>query len=58
MNFKLIEIHFSGGIWKSFNNAKDIKAKSFALFLRNQRQWAAKPLDEATTKQWKDALKV
>ncbi|KAG7170279.1 DNA-(apurinic or apyrimidinic site) lyase-like [Homarus americanus] len=44
-----------GGIWNAFENAEKCKAKSFALFLRNQRQWVAKPLDNATIKKWHEA---
>ncbi|XP_042219614.1 probable endonuclease 4 isoform X1 [Homarus americanus] len=45
----------AGGIWNAFENAEKCKAKSFALFLRNQRQWVAKPLDNATIKKWHEA---
>ena len=36
----------AGGVDNSVKNALEIGAKSFALFLRNQRSWNAKPLDE------------
>lgn len=45
----------AGGVWNAFENAEECQATSFALFLRNQRQWMAKPLDEATIKKWTDA---
>ncbi len=34
----------SGGVENSPVNANEIKAKAFALFTKNQRQWKAKPL--------------
>ena len=36
----------SGGVENSPLNAKEIKARSFALFTKNQRQWKSKPLSE------------
>ena len=36
----------SGGVENSPLNAAKIGAKSFAMFTKNQRQWAAKPLTE------------
>ena len=35
----------AGGVDNAIKNALDVNAKSFALFLRNQRSWTAKPLD-------------
>ncbi|KAK7070991.1 Xylose isomerase-like TIM barrel [Halocaridina rubra] len=46
----------AGGVWNAFENAEECKAKSFALFLRNQRQWVAKPLDDDTVVKWKKAM--
>jgi deoxyribonuclease IV len=41
----------SGGVEKSIDNALKINAKAFALFVKNQRQWTAKPLtDESISK--------
>ncbi|MEG2493663.1 MAG: deoxyribonuclease IV, partial [Rikenellaceae bacterium] len=36
----------SGGIENAPVNANNIGANAFALFTKNQRQWAAKPLTE------------
>lgn len=47
----------AGGIWNAFDNAKECNSKSFAIFLRNQRQWKAKPLDEETVQKWKEVGK-
>jgi deoxyribonuclease-4 len=46
---KYVGAHVSaaGGVDKAPANAAAIGAKAFALFTRNQRQWAAKPLAEA-----------
>lgn len=44
---KFLGAHVSanGGIHNAVKNAADIGCRSFALFLRNQRTWNAKPLD-------------
>ncbi|KAK8733569.1 hypothetical protein OTU49_006363 [Cherax quadricarinatus] len=54
---KYVGCHVSGagGVWNAFENARESQAKSFGLFLRNQRQWMAKPLDDGTIKKWCDA---
>jgi len=43
---KYVGAHVSaaGGVENAPLNAKDIGAKAFALFVKNQRQWSAKPL--------------
>lgn len=46
----------SGGVFNAVQNALDIGAKAFALFTKNQRQWAAKPLDDETIEKFKNAL--
>jgi deoxyribonuclease IV len=38
----------SGGVFNAPLNAMKIGAKAFALFTKNQKQWAAKPLDNET----------
>ncbi|KAF2362095.1 AP endonuclease 2 [Trinorchestia longiramus] len=45
---KYVGAHISaaGGIHNVFSNARAINAKSFAMFMRSQRQWAAKPFLE------------
>lgn len=47
----------SGGVQNAVLNAMAINAKAFALFTKNQRQWSAKPLDEATIEEFKARLK-
>ncbi len=46
----------SGGVYNAPLNAQKIGAKAFALFTKNQRQWKAKPLDEATIEKFKENL--
>jgi len=46
----------SGGVYNAPLNAKEIGAKAFALFTKNQRQWVAKPLDSETIEKFKKAL--
>ncbi|PSW04228.1 deoxyribonuclease IV [Photobacterium lipolyticum] len=45
---KLIGAHVSaaGGVFNAPENAARIGANAFALFTKNQRQWAAKPLEQ------------
>lgn len=46
----------SGGVWNAPGNAKEIGAKAFALFTKNQRQWTAAPLDEETIRLFKEQM--
>jgi deoxyribonuclease-4 len=46
----------SGGVFNAPLNAMKIGAKAFALFTKNQKQWAAKPLDEETIVLFKENL--
>ncbi|MEY4504347.1 MAG: hypothetical protein RL154_641 [Pseudomonadota bacterium] len=50
MQTKLIGAHVStsGGVFNAPDNAQKIGAQAFAMFLKNQRQWVAKPYDEPT----------
>jgi len=56
---KLIGAHVSasGGVFNAPKNAYEIGAKAFALFVKNQRQWVAKPLDEETINKFKSEMK-
>lgn len=40
------------------SNALEMGAKSFALFLRSQRQWNAKPLEDETVDKFQKAIQV
>ena len=44
----------SGGVENAPLNAEKIGANAFALFIKNQRQWVAKPLTESSIKQFKE----
>jgi len=46
----------SGGVFNAPLNAMKIGAKAFALFTKNQKQWAAKPLDAETISLFKENL--
>ncbi|WP_025209913.1 deoxyribonuclease IV [Hippea sp. KM1] len=46
MKFIGAHVSIAGGIQNAPINAHRIGAKAFALFLKNQRQWQAKPLSE------------
>jgi len=46
----------SGGVFNAPLNAMKIGARAFALFTKNQKQWAAKPLDDETIGLFKDNL--
>lgn len=50
MSNKFVGAHVSasGGVFNAPLNAIAIGARAFALFTKNQKQWAAKPLDEDT----------
>ena len=51
-----VHVSISGGLHKSVQNALDFEAKAFGLFLRNQRQWAAKPLNDADAEKFQQAF--
>lgn len=53
---KYIGAHVSaeGGVQNAPLNAAAIGAKAFALFIKNQKQWFAKPLSGDTVKQFRD----
>uniref|UniRef100_A0A915C5S2 Xylose isomerase-like TIM barrel domain-containing protein n=1 Tax=Parascaris univalens TaxID=6257 RepID=A0A915C5S2_PARUN len=57
---KMLGAHVSaaGGLENAVYNAVGIGCSSFALFLRNQRSWNAKPLDDHTVERFKTAIKV
>ena len=45
---KFIGAHVSaqGGVSNAIENAKNINARAFAIFTKNQRRWDSKPLEE------------
>lgn len=48
----------SGGVENAPRNARDIGASAFALFTKNQRQWAAPPLTEAQIAAFGEACRL
>lgn len=44
----------SGGVENAPLNAREIGATAFALFTKNQRQWAARPLEESSIKKFRE----
>jgi deoxyribonuclease-4 len=60
MPMKYIGAHVSaaGGVENAPLNAHKIKAKAFALFTKNQRQWKAKPLSAESIVAFKDNCRI
>ncbi len=56
MKFVGAHVSAAGGVFNAPLNAKAIGAKAFALFTKNQRQWAAKPLESETIDLFKKNL--
>ncbi|CAB4036374.1 probable endonuclease 4 isoform X1 [Paramuricea clavata] len=50
-------VSISGGLHLAAERALEIGAKSFAMFLRSQRQWNAKPLDPKNADLFRSACK-
>ncbi|MGB2552241.1 deoxyribonuclease IV [Campylobacter sp. MOP51] len=48
----------SGGVENAPLNAMKIGANAFALFVKNQRQWSAKPLTKENISQFKENLRL
>ena len=58
MKYVGAHVSASGGVENAPLNAKEIKAKSFALFTKNQRQWKSKPLTEENINLFKENCKT
>jgi len=56
MKFVGAHVSSSGGVFNAPLNAKEIGAKAFALFTKNQRQWKSKELDSKTIDKFKQNL--
>jgi deoxyribonuclease-4 len=52
MKYVGAHVSASGGVFNAPINATAIGAKAFALFTKNQRQWAAKPLESKVLDKW------
>ncbi|MDR2034602.1 MAG: deoxyribonuclease IV [Helicobacteraceae bacterium] len=53
MKFVGAHVSIGGGVENAPKNAAEIGAKAFALFTKNQRQWAAKPYDKKQVETFK-----
>ena len=56
MRFIGAHVSAAGGVQNAPLNAQDIGANAFALFVKNQRQWSAKPLEDAAVEAFKQNL--
>ena len=56
MKYVGAHVSASGGVFNAPINATAIGAKAFALFTKNQRQWAAKPLETKVIDKWFEEL--
>jgi deoxyribonuclease-4 len=54
MKYLGAHVSASGGVENAPVNASDIKARAFALFTKNQRQWFANPLSKASIKKFRE----
>lgn len=56
---KFVGAHMSvsGGLELAVSRAVEMGARSFGLFLRSQRQWAAKPMTQETANRFRDACR-
>lgn len=55
MNYLGAHVSAAGGVDQAVRRAVEIGADAFALFTKNQRQWRAKPLGEATIEAFRAA---
>lgn len=56
MKYVGAHVSTSGGVQNAPPNAQKIGARALALFTRNQRQWASKPLTDESISQFKENL--
>ncbi len=54
MKYLGAHVSASGGVENAVLNAVNIGAKAFALFTKNQRQWASLPLSQTSIKKFKE----
>jgi deoxyribonuclease-4 len=57
MKYMGAHVSSAGGVFNAPINAKKIGAKAFALFVKNQKQWKAKPLTEDEIDKFKENCK-
>lgn len=56
MKFIGAHVSIAGGVENAPINAKNIGANAFGMFVKNQRQWNAKPLDDKSISKFKENL--
>ncbi|KAF8361206.1 apn-1, partial [Pristionchus pacificus] len=56
---KRLGMHASaaGTVSRAIHDARSIGCHSFALFVRNQRQWNSKPMEDTVVDEWNKAIK-
>jgi deoxyribonuclease-4 len=54
MKYLGAHVSASGGVENAPVNASEIKARAFALFTKNQRQWFSNPLSKASIKKFRE----
>ncbi|KAL3103303.1 hypothetical protein niasHS_002489 [Heterodera schachtii] len=52
-----VHVSAAGSLENAIWNAIEMGCRSFALFVRNQRRWDAKPMDESVVERWNCAIK-
>ncbi len=58
MKFVGAHVSAAGGVFNAPLNAREIGARAFALFTKNQRQWKARPLTEEDVRKFKENLRA
>ena len=58
MKFIGVHVSIAGGVENAPLNAANIDANAFAMFVKNQRQWEAKPLTPENISKFKQNLKA
>ena len=54
----VIHAHPIGGLYKAVEEAVKLNAKSFAMFLKSQRQWNSKSLEDSVADKFKLSCQV
>src|SRR5690554_7878294 len=57
MKYLGAHVSAAGGVDQAVQRAVAIGANAFALFTKNQRQWKARPLDDATIEAFRSACR-
>ncbi|KAI1724368.1 xylose isomerase-like TIM barrel domain-containing protein [Ditylenchus destructor] len=57
---KMVGVHVSaaGGAHNAIYNALSLGCTSFSLFIRNQRRWDSKPMDDSAVEKWNNAIEA